>query len=73
LILNNYCAGGRTSKNRLREWYADEPALQEQLKLDPAEVEQRFSEEFDIKDLEPLPPGLAIDAVYLMKRKGVEP
>ena len=37
LNLNNYCAG-RTSKNKLREWYADEPALQEQLKLDPAEL-----------------------------------
>jgi transposase len=37
LILNNHCAG-RTSKNKLRGWYADEPALQDQLKLDPAEL-----------------------------------
>ena len=35
LHLNNYCAD-RTSKNTLREWYADQPALQERLKLDPA-------------------------------------
>lgn len=37
LMLNNYCAG-RTSKNKVREWYADEPALQEELKLDAAEL-----------------------------------
>lgn len=37
LHLNNYCTD-RTSKNTLREWYADQPALQERLKLDPAEL-----------------------------------
>ena len=35
--LDNYCAG-RTSKNRVREWYADQPALEERLKLDPNEL-----------------------------------
>ena len=35
LHLNNYCAD-RTSKNTLREWYRDQPALQERLKLGPA-------------------------------------
>jgi len=37
LILNNYCAG-RTSKNKLGKWYADQPALQERLKLDPVDL-----------------------------------
>jgi transposase len=37
LHLNNYCAD-RTSKNMLGEWYADQPALQERLKLDPADL-----------------------------------
>lgn len=37
LSLNNYCAG-RTSKNKLGEWYADQPALQERLRLDPDEL-----------------------------------
>lgn len=37
LHLNNYCAD-RTSKNTLHEWYADQPALQERLKLNPAEL-----------------------------------
>jgi len=35
LHLNDYCAH-RASKNTLRERYADQPALQERLKLDPA-------------------------------------
>lgn len=35
----------------------------------PGEVEGRFGGEFDIEELEPLPSGLAIDAVYLMRRK----
>lgn len=38
----------------------------------PGEVERRFGREFDIEDLKPLPPRLAIDAVYLMRRKGEE-
>ena len=43
--------------------------------LQPGEVEHRFGREFDIEDLEPLSPGgapggLAMDAVYLMRRKG---
>jgi transposase len=37
LILDNYCAD-RTSKNKLGGWYADQPVLQERLKLDPAEL-----------------------------------
>lgn len=37
LHLNNYCTD-RTSKNKLGEWYAEQPALQERLKLDPAEL-----------------------------------
>lgn len=37
LILDNYCAC-RTSKNKLGEWYADQSILQEQLKLDAAEL-----------------------------------
>jgi len=40
-------------------------------------VERRFGEEFDIEELEPLPPAPGplpvIDAVYLMRRKTVEP
>jgi transposase len=35
--LNNYC-DGRTSKNKLREWYADQPVLQEELELKPTEL-----------------------------------
>jgi SAM-dependent methyltransferase len=44
----------------------------------PGEVEHRFSREFDIETIRALPPGLdslrplAIDAVYLMRRKGEE-
>lgn len=37
LHLNNYCTD-RTSKNKLAEWYAEQPVLQERLKLDPAEL-----------------------------------
>ena len=37
LILDNYCTE-RTSKNKLGEWYAKQPALQERLKLDPVEL-----------------------------------
>jgi hypothetical protein len=37
LNLDNYCAG-RTSKNKLGEWYADQPALQKRSKLHPAEL-----------------------------------
>jgi transposase len=37
LHLNNYCTD-RTSKNMLGEWYADQPALQERLRLKPAEL-----------------------------------
>lgn len=37
LLLNNYCTE-RKSKNKLRQWYADQPALQERLKLEPAEL-----------------------------------
>ena len=44
---------------------------------EPAKVERRFGEEFDIEELEPLPPAPGplpvIDAVYLMTRKTVEP
>jgi SAM-dependent methyltransferase len=43
------------------------------LVMKPGEVERRFGGEFDMEELEPLPPGLAIDAVYLMRRQGVEP
>lgn len=37
LILNNYCTERKT-KNKLGQWYADQPALQERLKLEPAEL-----------------------------------
>lgn len=37
LHLNNYCTD-RTSKNTLCEWYADQPALQERLKLEPVDL-----------------------------------
>lgn len=37
LHLNNYCTD-RTSKNKLPEWYAARPALQERLKLEPADL-----------------------------------
>jgi len=45
--------------------------------MEPDEVEHRFSGEFDIEILEPLPPGLdsfrpvALDHVYLMSRKAI--
>jgi SAM-dependent methyltransferase len=39
--------------------------------MEPGEVERRFVEEFNIENLEPLPPGLtSMDAVYLLERKG---
>lgn len=37
LHLNNYCTD-RSSKNKLREWYGEQPALQERLRLKPAEL-----------------------------------
>ena len=37
--------------------------------MEPGEVERRFSEQFEIECLEPMRPGLSIDAVYLMRRK----
>ncbi len=37
--------------------------------LKPGEVECRFGQQFDIEELEAMPPGLPIDAVYLMRRK----
>jgi len=37
LHLNNYCTE-RSSKNKLRAWYADQPVLQERLELSPAEL-----------------------------------
>jgi hypothetical protein len=37
LHLNNYCTD-RSSKNTLGKWYADQPALQERLKLKLAEL-----------------------------------
>jgi|GEM_PF-1446260 len=40
LHLDNYCTD-RTSKNTLGEWYADQPALQERLKLKPTELGQQ--------------------------------
>jgi SAM-dependent methyltransferase len=39
-------------------------------RMEPDEAEQRFGGEFHIQGLEPLPPGLSVDAVYLMVRKG---
>jgi hypothetical protein len=41
LHLNNYCTL-RSSKNTLREWYADQPVLQERLKLKPAELGHQY-------------------------------
>ncbi|MBI4187092.1 MAG: methyltransferase domain-containing protein [Chloroflexi bacterium] len=44
--------------------------------IEPGEIESRFGGEFDITTLQALPPGLgslrpvALDAVYLMRRKG---
>lgn len=37
LHLNNYCTD-RTSKSKLREWYTEQPALEERLRLKPAEL-----------------------------------
>jgi len=45
--------------------------------MEPGEVERYFSEEFEFEILVPLPPGLdslrpvALDHVYLMRRKGL--
>ena len=41
--------------------------------MEPDEVERRFGDEFNIENLEPLPPGLTLmDVVYLLVRKGIE-
>jgi len=39
-------------------------------RMEPGEVEYRFGRQFDIETLKALPHGLAIDAVYIMRRKG---
>ncbi len=39
-------------------------------RMEPAEVEYRFGRQFDIENIKALPPGLAIDTVYIMRRKG---